>query len=114
MSDCIFCKIISKQIPVPAVFESEAAVVIRDNNPQAPVHLLAMPKKHYAGIHEVPAADASLFSDLFAAIGKAVERENLGEYGYRLVVNFGETTGQSVPHIHVHILSGRPMRWPPG
>ncbi|MGA3051992.1 MAG: HIT domain-containing protein [Chitinispirillaceae bacterium] len=114
MADCIFCKIIAKQIPVSPVYDNAAAIVIRDNNPQAPVHLLAMPKKHYAGIHEVPPAEASLFSDLFAVIGKAVELENLKEYGYRLVVNFGEKTGQSVPHIHVHILSGRPMHWPPG
>ena len=73
-----------------------------------------MPKKHYAGIHEVPESEVALFSDLFAAIGKTVELEDLSEYGYRLVVNFGEKTGQSVPHIHVHILSGRPMHWPPG
>ncbi len=114
MVDCIFCKIIDKQITAPAVYENGTVMVIRDINPQAPVHLLAMPKKHYAGIHEVPSAEVALFSDLFAAIGKAAELENLTGYGYRLVVNFGEKMGQSVPHIHVHILSGRPMHWPPG
>ncbi len=114
MPECIFCKIISRQIAVSPVYEDDSVLVIRDNNPQAPVHLLAMPKKHYAAIHEVPAAEASLFSDLFAGISKAVEREDLSRHGYRLVVNFGEKAGQSVPHLHVHILSGRPLHWPPG
>jgi histidine triad (HIT) family protein len=114
MPECIFCKIIDKQITVPAVFEDEATLVIHDINPQAPVHLLAMPKKHYSGIHEVPIAESSLLPGLFAAIVKTVELEDLARDGYRLVVNFGEKAGQSVPHIHVHILSGRPMHWPPG
>jgi histidine triad (HIT) family protein len=112
--DCLFCKIIKKEIPAPRVYEDENTVVIRDINPQAPVHLLALPRKHHAGVHEVTAADNKLFGQIFQAVSKVVEQEKLASQGYRLVINFGEKAGQSVPHIHVHILSGRSMLWPPG
>lgn len=112
MPDCLFCKIIARQIPAGRVYEDDHAVAIRDINPQAPVHLLVMPRKHYAGVHEVPASDNGLFAKLFSAVAAVVTQEKLTDY--RLVVNFGEQAGQSVPHIHVHVLSGRPMRWPPG
>jgi len=114
MANCLFCKIINKEIPASGVYEDNDVLVICDINPQAPHHFLAIPKRHYAGVHEVPESDGTLFSNLFAAIGRLVEQENLAEKGYRLVLNFGETAGQSVPHIHVHILSGRAMQWPPG
>ena len=114
MNDCLFCKIIKKEIPALRVYEDEHAIVIKDINPQAPVHLLALPRKHYAGVHEVRSADAAIFGQLFQAVSKVVEQEKLAEAGYRLVINFGEKAGQSVPHIHVHILSGLSMRWPPG
>lgn len=114
MDPCIFCKIIANVIPSSRVFEDENAIVIRDLNPQAPTHLLAIPRKHYAGVHNVKPSDSGLFQGLFSAITKTVEQEQLAEAGYRLVVNFGEKAGQSVPHIHVHILSGRSMDWPPG
>jgi histidine triad (HIT) family protein len=114
MTDCIFCKIIAKQIVVPIVYEDDAAMVIRDINPQAPVHLLALPKKHYAGIHEIPPSEMGMLADLFNTVAMAAKRENLIADGYRLVVNFGEKAGQSVPHVHVHMLSGRPLLWPPG
>jgi histidine triad (HIT) family protein len=114
MDTCIFCKIINNQIPAPRVYEDGNAIVIRDLNPQAPTHLLAIPRRHFAGVHEVKPSDASLFQGLFSAITKTVEQERLEEAGYRLVVNFGEKAGQTVPHIHVHILSGRRLHWPPG
>jgi histidine triad (HIT) family protein len=114
MDNCLFCKIINKEIPAARVYEDENAIVIKDINPQAPVHFLAIPRKHYSGVHQVKPADATLFSQLFAAISTTIEKEGLGEAGYRLVVNFGEKAGQTVPHIHVHILSGRSMHWPPG
>jgi histidine triad (HIT) family protein len=114
MDNCIFCKILKNEIPAPRVYENDAAIVIRDLNPQAPVHLLAIPRKHYTGVHEVKPADSALFPGLFNAITKAVEKEHLAGAGYRLVVNYGEKAGQTVPHIHVHILSGRSMHWPPG
>jgi histidine triad (HIT) family protein len=114
MDNCIFCRIIKKEIPAVRVYEDDHAIVVKDINPQAPLHLLALPRKHYAGVHEVGTADNKLFGQLFQAIGNVVEQENLVENGYRLVVNFGEKAGQTVPHIHVHILSGRAMHWPPG
>lgn len=112
--DCLFCKIIRKEIPAPRLYEDEHAIVIKDINPQAPVHLLALPRKHYAGVHEVIGTDKKLFEQLFTAINAVVAKEKLAEAGYRLVVNCGEKAGQTVPHIHVHILSGRSMHWPPG
>jgi histidine triad (HIT) family protein len=114
MTDCIFCRIIRKDIPATAVYEDAHTIVIQDLNPQAPVHLLAIPKEHYAGIHDVPENEAELFERLFSAIGTTVREKNLDEKGYRLVVNHGEKAGQTVPHIHVHVLSGRTLSWPPG
>ena len=114
MTNCLFCKIIDKQIPAAIVYEDDRVLIIKDLNPQAPVHLLAMPKKHYSGVHEVPKTDGPFFIDLFRAIGAIVKKENLTGNGYRLVLNSGEKAGQSVPHIHVHILSGRELQWPPG
>jgi histidine triad (HIT) family protein len=114
MDKCIFCKIINKEIPSQTIFENDSVVIIRDNNPQAPTHLLALPKKHYAGVHQVPVSESDLFQSLFSAIGEVVTKEGLDEKGYRQVINFGEKAGQSVAHIHVHILSGRTFNWPPG
>jgi len=114
MENCLFCRIINKEIPVQPVFENESVIVIRDINPQAPTHLLAIPKKHYAGIHDVPADDKEVFSSLFGAVGEVAKKFGLDLAGYRQVINSGESTGQTVHHIHVHILSGRDFTWPPG
>ncbi len=112
--DCLFCRVVNREAPASVVYEDQNTVVIRDINPQAPTHLLAIPKKHFSAIHEVPASEAGFFDNLFRAVSAVLEREKLTEYGYRLVVNSGRRSGQSVFHIHVHILSGRPMHWPPG
>ena len=114
MDNCIFCKIIRKEIPSEIVFENDSVLIIRDNNPQAPTHLLALPKKHYAGVHLVPVSETKLFQSLFTAIGEVVKKEGLDEKSYRQIINFGEKAGQSVHHIHVHVLSGRTFAWPPG
>lgn len=114
MSDCLFCKMIKKEIPAARIFEDDHAIVIKDINPQAPVHLLAIPREHFAGVHQVPDGQSRLFGCLFTAIKRVIEQEKLDEKGYRLVINSGETAGQAVPHIHVHVLSGRPLHWPPG
>ncbi|MBN1128930.1 MAG: HIT domain-containing protein [Chitinispirillaceae bacterium] len=114
MSECIFCKICRKEITAERVYEDDHAIVIKDINPQAPVHLLAMTKSHYAGVHEVPENQTMFFPGLFAAIGTVVRDRKLDLEGYRLVINYGEKAGQTVPHIHVHILSGRTLSWPPG
>lgn len=114
MENCIFCKIIRREIPAKIVFENESVLVIQDINPQAPSHFLAMPKKHYAGIHQVPVSEGDLFEKFFLSIGEFTKKEGFDEKSYRLVLNFGEKAGQSVHHIHVHILSGRDFTWPPG
>ena len=109
MSDCLFCRIIKKEIPAARVFEDDHAIVIKDINPKAPIHLLAIPREHYAGVHQVPDEQADLFAGLFTAIKRVIKQERLEEKGYRLVVNSGESAGQVVPHIHIHVLSGRNM-----
>lgn len=114
MENCIFCKIIRNEIPSRKIYEDGSATVIADLNPQAPQHFLAIPRKHFAGIHEVPDNEAGLFKTLFKAISETIKREKLDEKSYRLVINYGEKSGQTVPHIHVHILSGREFHWPPG
>jgi histidine triad (HIT) family protein len=112
--DCLFCGMVKREVPADVVYEDQDAIVIRDINPQAPAHLLAIPKKHYSAVHEVPPSESGFFDNLFRAVSAVLEKERLVDYGYRLVVNSGRKSGQSVFHIHVHILSGRPMRWPPG
>jgi histidine triad (HIT) family protein len=109
MSDCLFCKIANHEIPVKAVHEDEHCLVFPDIAPQAPTHLLLIPKQHFAN---APAAPAHILGHLFqqaAALG-----ERLLPNGFRLVVNTGDDGGQTVHHLHIHILGGRPMHWPPG
>ncbi len=114
MSDCLFCKIIAGDIPAKKVYEDENTVAFYDISPQAPTHILVIPKKHYEGIHDVPEDETELFSTLMTAASSIVKSEELTETGYRLVVNSGPDALQAVPHIHIHILSGRSMQWPPG
>ena len=114
MTHCLFCKIIAQQIPSSKVYEDDYTFAFNDITPQAPVHILLAPKIHFAGIHEVTSDNMPIIKKLFDAISVIVIQQKLAERGYRLVVNFGETAGQSVPHIHIHILSGRDMHWPPG
>lgn len=114
MNDCLFCKMANNLIPVTKVYEDDQVIVINDINPQAPHHLLAIPRRHYSAIHEVPSGELGLFQALSGAVQKVVTEKGLSAKGYRLVINSGESAGQTVPHIHVHILSGRDMHWPPG
>ncbi len=114
MPDCLFCKISRGELVASKVYEDDSIIGIKDIEPQAPVHLLVMPKEHYSGIHTVAPEQHSLFQRLFSAVATIVDQQHLADQGYRLIVNFGEKAGQSVPHIHVHILSGRAMQWPPG
>jgi histidine triad (HIT) family protein len=115
MDDCLFCKIAAGQIPADKVFEDDRALVFRDISPQAPTHLLAIPKKHCASVHEIPPEEAgTLLGQLMTAVCAALRKTDLDNGGYRLVVNSGETAGQTVPHLHVHVLGGRPLSWPPG
>ncbi|HID82516.1 MAG TPA: histidine triad nucleotide-binding protein [Chromatiales bacterium] len=114
MSDCIFCKIIAGEIPADVVLENDDVLVFRDLNPQAPTHLLAIPKKHIATINDIQEEDAEVTGKLFLAAKKVAAEEGIVEAGYRVVMNCGEAAGQEVFHIHLHILGGRNFTWPPG
>jgi histidine triad (HIT) family protein len=115
MGDCIFCSIIAGEIPAERVYEDDSAIVIRDINPQAPHHFLVIPKKHYPSVHDIPEPEVSIvMGGLTNAICIALVDSGLDNAGYRLVVNSGDIAGQTVPHLHVHILGGRELKWPPG
>jgi len=110
--DCIFCKLASGAIPAKVVYSDEAVIAIEDLNPQAPTHLLVMPLRHYASVVEA-SADDSLIARLMAVAAR-IGRERGGDAGFRLVLNTGPDGGQTVDHVHVHVLAGRRMTWPPG
>ena len=114
MSDCIFCKIAEGEIPSDRVYEDNHLVAFRDLNPQAPTHILIIPKKHLSTLLEVASEDVELLGRLQVAAVEIARQEGLDDDGFRLVTNCLEGAGQSVFHIHVHLLGGRPLRWPPG
>lgn len=110
MDNCIFCKIARKEIPTPLVYEDDGVVAFNDLNPQAPTHILVIPKKHYASLNDVD--DTALLGNLLNTVKKIAEK--LGIKDYRTVINTGKEAGQEVFHLHIHLLSGRVMNWPPG
>lgn len=110
MTDCIFCKIANHEIPTTPVYEDENVIAFNDLNPQAPVHILVIPKKHTASLTEV--SDEDMMNYLFKAVRKIVKQENISSF--RTVINTGSDAGQTVFHLHIHILAGRPLLWPPG
>jgi histidine triad (HIT) family protein len=113
--DCLFCKIVSGAIPVKTVFEDEQAIAFRDINPQAPTHILVVPKKHVASLADVGATQANevLLGHLLTVVAQIAHSESLSG-GYRIVINTGSDGGQTVDHLHLHLLAGRAMHWPPG
>jgi histidine triad (HIT) family protein len=111
---CIFCKIIEKKVPSKIVFEDDAVVAFEDVNPQAPVHLLVVPRKHIPEIHSMTESDRELIGHLFFTATKIADERGLDSKGYRMVINNGAGAGQTVFHLHLHILSGRRFSWPPG
>jgi histidine triad (HIT) family protein len=113
MSDCIFCKIGAGEIPSDRVYEDDDVVAFRDIEPQAPVHLLVIPKRHVASLSDATDDDRELLGRLLAKIPELAEAEGVGD-AYRVVNNRGAGAGQSVFHIHFHVLGGRAMKWPPG
>lgn len=113
MPETLFCKIINREIPADIVFEDEQCLAFRDVNPQAPVHILVIPKKPIAMLADALEDDESLLGHLLTTASKIAKQEGFGE-AFRLVVNNGEDAGQSVFHLHVHILAGRSFSWPPG
>ena len=113
MNDCLFCRIISGEIPAKKVYEDEHTVAFEDINPQAPTHVLVIPKKHIRGLKEGSSADAELIGRCHLAAAAIARQRNI-EDGYRTVLNVGPQAGQSVFHLHVHLLGGRALKWPPG
>jgi len=111
---CIFCKIIEKKVPSKIVFEDDSVLAFEDVNPQAPVHLLVVPKRHIPEIHGMTEADRELIGHLFFTAKNIADDKGLDTKGYRMVINNGAGAGQTVFHLHLHILSGRHFSWPPG
>jgi len=111
--DCLFCKIVAGTIPAKKIFEDEFAVAILDINPQAPVHALVIPKKHVASLAKTGAGDKELLGHLLDLARELAKELKLGN-GYRVVINTGPNGGQTVDHLHLHVLGGRAMHWPPG
>lgn len=114
MTDCLFCKIIGGQIPCAEVFSDESFLAFRDIDPQAPSHILVIPKRHITGLAELTPADSDLVGKLITTASKIAADEGLAQNGYRFVINNGDDGGQSVSHLHLHILGGRALAWPPG
>ena len=114
MELCIFCKILKKEIPAKIVSEDEISLAFEDINPQAPVHILIIPKKHYSSLIDIPQEEKSLLGHLMIKAREIAKEKGLEKTGYRLVLNTGKDAGQAVFHIHLHLLGGREMSWPPG
>lgn len=114
MTDCLFCKMVNGEIAPDKLAETEDLLAFRDIAPQAPAHILIIPKKHIATINDIEEEDAGLVGSMFVLAKEIAKREGFEEAGYRVVMNCNENGGQAVYHIHLHLLGGRSMRWPPG
>ncbi|PTX64857.1 histidine triad (HIT) family protein [Melghirimyces profundicolus] len=114
MSDCIFCKIVKGDVPSEKVYEDESVLAFKDIHAQAPVHLLVIPKAHIPSVRELGEKDGALLGRIFSTINRLAEENGLAERGFRIVNNCGEEGGQTVHHIHFHLLGGRSLTWPPG
>jgi histidine triad (HIT) family protein len=113
-SNCLFCKILAGDIPADIVYESETAIAFRDINPHAPTHVLIIPRKHIATINEIAEEDQALIGSLYSAAREIAAAQGIAEDGFRTVMNCNEGAGQTVFHIHLHLLGGRAFSWPPG
>ncbi len=113
MSDCIFCKIIDGDIPAEKVFENEHVIAFKDLNPQAPLHVLVIPKKHISTINDLQPEDAGVVGQMYLAAKQVAADAGLSQRGFRTVMNCNEEAGQTVFHIHLHVLGGKFMGWPP-
>ncbi len=114
MADCIFCKMARGEIKPDIVYEDDEVLAFRDMNPQAPTHFLVIPRRHIATTNDLEPGDAELVGKLYLAARHVATAEGVAERGYRMVMNCNPEAGQSVYHIHLHVLGGRPMNWPPG
>lgn len=114
MSDCLFCKIIAGEIPGHLVHEDKDLVAFKDINPQAPLHVLIVPRRHIATLNDLSAVDDALVGQMFRRAAALAEQHGYAERGYRTVLNCNRDAGQTVFHIHLHLLAGRSFGWPPG
>lgn len=112
--DCIFCQIVAGEIPAKVVREDEETIAFRDIDPKAPTHVLVIPRRHIPSVNALGDADAELVGRLYLAAKEVAREEGLTDAGYRLVMNTGPDAGQTVAHIHLHVLGGRALNWPPG
>ena len=114
MNNCLFCRVIDGDIPSEIVFESENIVAFKDIQPQAPVHLLIIPKKHISTMNDLDDSDKEIISEIIFTAKNLAENHDISTYGYRTVFNCNSAGGQAVYHLHLHLLGGRQMTWPPG
>lgn len=112
--DCLFCKIANKQLNAKVAFENERVIAFHDLFPQAPTHILVIPKQHYTTLNDVPASESAILGELVATASQLAKDLDFAEAGYRVVMNCNADGGQSVYHIHLHLLAGRRLSWPPG
>ena len=112
--DCLFCKIAAGEIPSAKVYEDETVYAFRDIDPQAPQHILLIPRKHLKSVLELSAEDSALIAHMFEVVQIIAKEQGFAEDGFRIVFNTGENGQQTVPHLHMHILGGRMLQWPPG
>jgi histidine triad (HIT) family protein len=112
--DCIFCKIANGEIPSKKIYEDEKVIAFHDISPEAPIHFLVIPKEHIQSVNEISEENANIISHIFLVINKLVRELNIEKTGYRVVNNCGKDGGQSVNHIHFHVLGQRELKWPPG
>lgn len=114
MEDCIFCKIVKGEIPSEKVYEDDLVLAFNDLTPQAPIHILIIPKEHIASANDVDDNNSKLIGHIFAIASKIAKEQGFDKDGYRIVNNCGRDGGQTVDHIHFHVLAGRGLQWPPG
>lgn len=114
MSDCLFCGVADGSVPSTKVAETERTYAFRDLNPVAPVHVLVVPREHVISAHALKPEHATLLAEVYATVQEVAEGEGIAESGYRIVANVGRAAGMTVPHLHLHVIGGRGMSWPPG
>jgi histidine triad (HIT) family protein len=113
-NNCIFCKIANKQIPTDFEYQNDEVVAFKDINPQAPIHIIIIPKDHIERVSDLDLQHRNLIADLILVANELAKKKNIKDTGYRLVINCNKDAGQAVFHLHLHLLGGRPMHWPPG
>lgn len=114
MNDCLFCRMVAGEIKPDVVYEDDAVLAFRDSNPQAPTHVLVIPKTHIATLNDLQPEQAPLLGRMYLAAQQVAQKDGIAERGYRTVINCNREAGQSVFHVHLHVLGGRGMHWPPG